>query len=473
MKILMLICSISVCLVFKLNAQEFIITPSQNDEASLFGRYISSKDDLLAVGAPSSNVFNDTLNNGSVYIFEKENNNWYIKHRIFPEGEFVDNKNDGFGTSVLLSEDNLFVGDANKEEVSIYSMKNGLFILDKKITLGKNSGIGYSLDIDSNQLVVGAPNFLNDNLTTGKVLIYDKTNNWELLSEIQNTGDQNVRGFGYCVSISNGYLAVGSRRKTDDFNSGVYLFKGSVPHSWDLVEVFTGADILGEALDLSNKNLVFGGVDEGHYLNLYQFQDENWEFNSKFAEELVIDTSENVILGDIIHLNNSEIYSSNSLGGIVSKWNIENNIVVNSNSFPENINQFDFFDFYLHGVSISSTETHLFCGATGYSPDIFSDVTGAVFIYQKPIINSISKPINPSFKNIIYPNPTHGILSVNEKLKHFEIFKIMSLEGHKSLGSYDNGTKSINISKLPKGAYVLYLKNKQTSEVVTRKIIKI
>ena len=250
----------------------------------------------ILIGAPKTNVSQgyEKKNLGTAWYYARYGDVW----RKFPYTSPNSTKNGEFGKSVAINNENLIaisepyyseIGfnenpfDYGFGAVHLYSFNNrpfpeldnprfDLFTATTEIlaTLTGNgqklSQFGYSIDLNNNGdiLVVGAPTDVNanNNITGGKVYLYQNVNNnWQLRHTLTGTG--NFDYFGKCVKINNGNLIVVAENKSFhiyDYNNNILTKTNSFPLEYDIFQTtynynfnkFIDTDINGETILIGN-----------------------------------------------------------------------------------------------------------------------------------------------------------------------------------------------------------------------------
>ena len=225
-----------------------------------FGYSVSASGDYLAIGAH----LNDEAGSGAgkIYLYERKSDGWKLVFTALGEAA-----NDNFGQSVSINGNYLTVGAyANDEgpgdnagKVYLYERKRDgkwELVFTELGEVGSEQ-FGWSVSISGNYLAVGA--YLNDEAGSGagKIYLYErKEGKWELV--FTKLGEAASDNFGYSVSIGGNYLAVGAYANNEgpgaDDAGKVYIYERK-KNGWELV--FTA---LGEAAnDLFGRNISVSG----------------------------------------------------------------------------------------------------------------------------------------------------------------------------------------------------------------------
>lgn len=196
-------------------------------EGDNFGYSVSISGDLAAIGVPfqdfNSSGANSITNAGSVFIARRTLDSWEIAYKISaPEIDRQANAN--FGLSVSLESNTLVVGAPNQSGLGkafVYSVTESSFSFDQIIEtsdLEQGDKFGSSVLVSKGNIFVAS--YLTgrneqgqlDATETGAVWIYEKENDeWvEVKKLIAGDSDRNeYDNFGYSVAGTEDYIIVG------------------------------------------------------------------------------------------------------------------------------------------------------------------------------------------------------------------------------------------------------------------------
>ncbi|MDH5378904.1 MAG: FG-GAP repeat protein, partial [Gammaproteobacteria bacterium] len=206
--------------------------------------------DTLAVGAhqegSSSTGINSTPNDdlspssvGAVYVFTRTGTSWAQEAYIKSSNP---GSNDNFGYAVDLSGDTLAVGAWGEEGTSSgvggnpaltgSASAGAVFIFTrsgstwspqeyiKAKTTSSSERFGWSVSLDKDTLVVGAPGEKAASTNTGAINVYTRSGTtWTLHSEHNTSNKQQSDEFGWAVGVS-GDTIVGSAFHEDSNETG-------------------------------------------------------------------------------------------------------------------------------------------------------------------------------------------------------------------------------------------------------------
>jgi len=258
-----------------------IISADDADFEDFFGWSVSIDGDTAIVGAPwkDSGAFEDV---GAAYIFERDpvNGIWGETVKLLPSTPYANYIS--FGCSVSIDGDYAVVGaygdsaftgaayvfDASGAGGWSTASRTRLSILGTP-----GDSIGRSVSIDGDYIVVGAPDFAT---STGIAYVFKKTvAGWIRITMLGDPfGGTSYDRFGYSVSIDGDYMVVGA--PGDDYDTGVaYVFDKS--SGWGYVATLTSSvtwgDYFGWSVSINGDYAVVGAPGCNAYTGeAYLFQ---------------------------------------------------------------------------------------------------------------------------------------------------------------------------------------------------------
>jgi hypothetical protein len=259
-----------------------------------YGRSIAANSNSLAVGAPSISSAGTTPN-GAVWIYRPSNNiisGWTEDASMPIQPDNLDAYSDasGFGYSVSLDADWLVTGapyfntaaTTDSGRVYVYETDNYLSGSYARIDPPnpESSGLfGYSVAQDSGKLVIGAPGELSGQ---GNVYIYNySAPNWvqDVASPVTLATDTRL---GTIVKTKNNCIAVSARDYPTYLAGSVYVYKdGAWATTPDTLvsSDYMVSDQFGAALDISDRFVAVGApAEDGSNGAVYIFERQGSEF---------------------------------------------------------------------------------------------------------------------------------------------------------------------------------------------------
>ena len=131
-------------------------------ESASFGFHVALDGDTLVVGAPQDQVGNHTL--GAAYVFTRNSHGWLQDRKLVAKDSDVF---DGFGLRVAVSDDTIAVGSMAEQEAALFGgaayvyKRNGQsgWTLHEKLfasDAARDDGFGSTVALSNNTLLVGA-----------------------------------------------------------------------------------------------------------------------------------------------------------------------------------------------------------------------------------------------------------------------------------------------------------------------------
>ncbi len=216
-----------------------IVSPSPQ-ASDVFGIGVSISGDYLAIGASEVDG-----RKGAVYMYLKDiNGEWVYLETLVAS----DASNDSFfGSSVSLSGDQLVVGayGTNLEEGAAYVFEKdpqGVWIEVQKLTGNSSTEpahFGWSTDIQPNYISVSAPHIFG--FEPGEIYFYKKDNNGTWVEDQVFAGNDTVGEdfYGWSVEMDENQLIVGAPWEDHDVNGGNEIDRAGSAY------IFNNPNILG------------------------------------------------------------------------------------------------------------------------------------------------------------------------------------------------------------------------------------
>jgi FG-GAP repeat len=208
------------------------IVPTDGIANDNFGNSIAISGDYIVVGSYLSD--NGTfINQGSVYIYQKDANNlWAFQQKVVPSNG---QSNDKFGSSVAITSDYVVVGSPysdngsvlNQGSTYVYKRNGNIWGQEFQILTPNgqaNDYNGVSVSIEGDYILVSAYN--DDRLRNFQGLAYIYKRNgtsWNMLRKIFEPTPSTSNSFGFSVGLNGGRFVVGAIG-----NSNVNLHQGAV-----------------------------------------------------------------------------------------------------------------------------------------------------------------------------------------------------------------------------------------------------
>ena len=276
-----------------------VITPDNRITRAFFGNAVLTTDELVFVGA-SGDGFDEKGENiikgaGAVYIFEKRAEGWNELQKLVASDRSAA---DQFGVSMAVHEEYLVVGANRKKHTqtdeddlngagAAYVFKqaaDGRWQEVQKLTAsdpGSGDFFGYSVDINGDYIVVGAPledqNESNEIPQSGSAYVFRKDENGRWI-EIQKIAAEDAGAesyFGNSVSISERWIAIGADLEAEDQTNAntmmaagaAYIFEKNDNSEWSQVQKLVptdreAGDFFGWTVAVSDDLCIVGAYQE-------------------------------------------------------------------------------------------------------------------------------------------------------------------------------------------------------------------
>ena len=283
--------AVIVCTVFQpaVNAQNFNemlkATASDGETDDWFGSSVSISGDYAIVGAEKEDAL-ELENAGAAYLFERDmDGEWSQIQKLIPSNRI---KDAWFGHAVAISDNYIIVGapykDGSGTEVEqagaayIFERNdNGIWMEKQRIVstdLDFGDQFGYSVSIDENMAIVGAPkSAINGSNNPPAAYLFKRefNENWAQKKIFTSPSGSSANLFGQSVSISGNYVVVGA-----PLEDGVGAFPGDIRinsgaayiytinlGSWTQIQKIESSDKnstdnFGESVTIKNDRVIVG-----------------------------------------------------------------------------------------------------------------------------------------------------------------------------------------------------------------------
>lgn len=494
---IILILVIAFLLPIALSAQKFkesIITPFDGEKFDLFGNSVSVYGDYAAVGAPWDD--DKGIESGSVYIYKKINGEWTFKQKLNASDGGAD---DRFG-NLFIQGDRLIVSgykniNYGKRTGAVYEFKleNNNWIEKKKISPPdtiEDATFGCSVLLYKNYAIIGSFRDVEYGKLSGAVYIYlIKGDQWHFLKKINSEKVDYSDAFGFSVSMSDEYLAIGAPQdstKNGIYAGSLYLYKQTSDTTWIKDTVLTAPsgnwyDDFGRATAINNLNLIVSAsgnvysTDPGRSY-VYTNVEGKWIIEqvlsgiSSYADHFGFSVSlerDFLLVGApyavVDGIRCGAAYFYQRVGG---KW--EESFVF----CPSDGSEYDFF-----GSSVTVSD-NILIGA--HSKGV--NDTGGVYFYTK-VISELKKTDFIPGELVLcqnYPNPFNPTTTISYYLPEagnleIKVFDMLGREVVRLFDGYQSsGYKSINFNAAsnPSGVYFCKLNYSNNTLGESSKTIK-
>lgn len=282
----------------------------------------------IVAGAPGENNWL-----GSVYVFEKEGDNWNETKILHPDQI----ENATFGIGVSISGNFLIAGASGEDNGAgnayIFEKVEGNWEFIQKISASDpqtNSYFGNAVSIDGNQLVVGAyaEGSIGGNIAAAYIFERNDAGEWVEIQKIPSPVSAENTYFAWMCKMDGNQMLISAPHIYGEEEGEVYLYKKLENGQWEEAQlVETEEDVTqkfyGWGIDLNRENIIIGAPRDDF--------DENGENEMNDAGSAYIFSDSNMSVVDNSNLNSIKIYPNpvENLLNISSKETIKSVSVYN------------------------------------------------------------------------------------------------------------------------------------------------
>lgn len=457
---------------------------SDPKENYFFGKTVSLFGQYAFIGAPLA--YNETTrsNTGAVYVFNKVGTKWQFLKKII---EPTINGWADYGIAIDNNDEYCIVGApqfGSSGAAYIYKRTGSNWERQLKLPEYYGSDFGYSVAIDSTNIVVGGPDNSGwgpSSSWRGAAWVYSKTgdsNNetWTEVAKIAAKDGYDNGHFGYAVDISGNYIIAGAWTASSHYvgRSACYIY-GYENGSWiEKQRLFPkGADTttnhFGKCVSIYKEVAAVGAPEEANenVANgaVYIFEKDNDKWVEK-AKIISPDKSRYEDFGQSVDLHHNKIIIGARKAvyiyeKIQNAWNLVDS--VHNNYFNNHMGYFSF------GESVSLSDNAFLVGA--YDDGDKGQVAGASHFYEftsNPSTNiAVLNLLNPVQ---VYPNPVNTILQIDniEEKSRIIIYNSIGMKLKELTLTHEN---EIDFAGYKSGIYFITINNNR-NETKTFKVIK-
>lgn len=285
----------------KINASDY----TENALLGVNPTTLDLQDNTIVAGAPGENNWL-----GSVYVFEKDGNNWTETKILHPELT----ENATFGIGVSISGNTLIAGASGEDNGAgsayIFQKIDGNWEFKQRITASDpqtNAYFGNAVSIDGNQLVVGAyaEGSVGGNIAAAYIFEKNDANEWVEIQKIPSPVSAENTYFAWMCKMDGNQMAITAPHIYGEQAGEVYLYNKSENGQWTEVQnVEAEEDVVqkfyGWSVDLNGGNLIVGAPRDDF--------DENGENEMNDAGSAYIFSGSNMSVVDNSNFNSIKIY---------------------------------------------------------------------------------------------------------------------------------------------------------------------
>jgi hypothetical protein len=218
------------------------LAPTDGVDGDEIGYAVAVSGAVIAVGAPGHS--GGGVASGVVYIFTRLNGVWSQTQELAPA---AGRAGDSFGFSLDLQGDTLIVGAPGRDgdasisgAVYVYKDIAGVWTEQQELTVPASttsSALGRSVDLDGDQLAAGADGLWS--VSAGAAYIFTQSSGvWSQSAELDPSADSDPLNMGYAVALS-GDTAMAGSWVAGAFEGRVWVFTRSGT-TWSQSQVISG-----------------------------------------------------------------------------------------------------------------------------------------------------------------------------------------------------------------------------------------
>lgn len=341
------------------------IVPADRDQGDRFGYSVAISGNYIIIGAPYEDEdafgLNTLSDAGSAYIFEKDDSGRWIEIQkiVAWDRNLISEQ---FGYAVDIDQNFAIIGAITEDDgEGILNKAGSVYIFEKnnnnqwvqgQKVIGSDRNrfdwFGASLCINKNRFVVGVPNhdvvesssqFVNN---AGAVYIFQKdsiTKMWNEIQKITASFRTMSDNFGTSVSIDENYIIVGSPHHELDLSNQNPIFQAGAAYIFepDEDEIWIEVEKLVSFPRVSGNNFGYSVTNSAHYIIVGSFFDQGIEENPVLGGAAYIYLKEK---GNIWNLTQKIVSSDIAYGdyfGISVAVDSKLNLIIGANKEDEDI----------------------------------------------------------------------------------------------------------------------------------------
>ena len=310
------------------------LVPSDGSAGDKFGRSVAVEGDTIVVGSYYGD--SNKPDTGSAYVFSQIDANWVERQKLVaPDAA----SGDRFGCSVAIDNNTIVIGaygdDSQAGSASVFVRNDSNWVFQQKLTVSDAEPadfFGYSVAIDNNIIIIGAPSDDYSNLSdAGSAYLYEWRDTMWLEQNILRASDSGLsHHFGFSVALDANWAVIGAYEGDIEGVSkagAAYVFSNTGSDWVQQQKLFdandpNSGDDFGWAVAIKNDTILVGCPDDfvdGNMAgSVFEFvrTDTNWiqserlaagyaNTNDRFGSSLAL-SGRNIIIGAPNNSNNGK-----------------------------------------------------------------------------------------------------------------------------------------------------------------------
>ncbi|MBN2535232.1 MAG: FG-GAP repeat protein [Spirochaetales bacterium] len=252
-----------------------------------FGTAVSVSGDYIIVGDENCHDYE-----GRAYIYKRNGDTWELDATIIPSGTapyYFGFSVDIWGTQAVSGAYMESVGADLRGAVYIYELESGIWGEEYyHISPNNDDWLGYSVGIAEDIAVVGVPNYDASNVNQGYVKIFKKNmSSWDIATNIVASDPHINDNFGMAVDIYGNYIIVGAPNFDDGkVDTGkIYIFKFDGLTNWveqslpSFTESLVTQNYFGQSVSIFDPFAFAGAPNNNLFTAVYSRDGDDWSKN--------------------------------------------------------------------------------------------------------------------------------------------------------------------------------------------------
>jgi hypothetical protein len=255
-----------------------LVPQSDTSAYNEFGTAVAIAGSHIAVGAVGDHDYAGTL-----YLFQWEDSLWLMQSQLTAQDP---TPNASFGFSLAMDLDRLLVGapfGADGGAAYLFQLEDTLWVQKEKLTIistATNPTFGYAVSILGDYALIGASGDQNDLVVSGAAYIFNREGeDWRQTAKLTDQAGFDGEELGFSVALSQDFALLGARLDNDNGGSSgsVFVFSGEGSDWYEQTKLVASdgnaGDMFGYSLAMNNEEVVVGAPGNGGTGAVYSYSD--------------------------------------------------------------------------------------------------------------------------------------------------------------------------------------------------------
>ena len=253
-----------------------VLGPSDSTTGSNFGGAVAIGDNVAVVGSSSSDSM--AMNAGAAYVFERSGSDWELVKILFPNdpaaSDAFGTSVDISGNYIIVGSPNNDDNGDDSGSAYIFHRSGGTWMQQAKLIPPDGAAgdiFGYAVSISGNLAVVGAPSDKDNGTDTGSTYAFARSGTfWSAQAKLLSPNPDSLNYFGFSVNIDDDYVVVGAPGNDTFgvFTGAAYIFHRSGSNWIFQKRLFSphmsAYDYFGYSVSISENSTVVSSVNSGY-----------------------------------------------------------------------------------------------------------------------------------------------------------------------------------------------------------------